>query len=134
MDTVLRAGKIVYSQACWILALSNLASLLFQLGRDDESNKITRLTDKAIKSVDKNLWSEEDACYLDTQETHHIGGPYRTLTQDVSLYLVAITENNTVNDSFELTNKYNEEEHEQIESKKILDQNLRDRSNLTLHA
>src|SRR5919205_1079178 len=48
MDTVLRAGKIVYSQACWILALSNLASLLFQLGRDDESNKITRLADKAI--------------------------------------------------------------------------------------
>ena len=55
---------------------------------------------------------------MDIQETHHIGGPYRTLTQDVSLYLVAITENNTVNDSFELTNKYNEEEHEQTESKK----------------
>src|SRR5215212_4895720 len=27
MDTVLRAGKIVYSQACWILALKNLSSL-----------------------------------------------------------------------------------------------------------
>jgi len=33
MDTVLRAGKIVYSQACWILALNNLSSLLSQLGR-----------------------------------------------------------------------------------------------------
>ncbi len=31
--------------------------------------------------------------YIDIQETHHIGGPYRTLTQDVSLYLVAISEN-----------------------------------------
>ena len=28
MDTILRAGKIVYSQACWILALSNLSTLL----------------------------------------------------------------------------------------------------------
>src|SRR5919202_623983 len=93
MDTVLRAGKIVYSQACWILALSNLASLLSQLGKDNEFNKIARLTDRAIKAVDQNLWSEEDGCYLDIQETHHIGGPYRTLTQDVSLFLVAITEN-----------------------------------------
>src|SRR5690242_598167 len=97
MDTILRAGKIVYSQACWILALSNLASLLSQLGRDDESNKISGLTDKAIRSVDQSLWSEEDACYLDIQETHHIGGPYRTLTQDICLYLVAITEN-TINE------------------------------------
>ena len=28
MDTVLRAGKIVYSQACWILTLKNLSNLL----------------------------------------------------------------------------------------------------------
>src|ERR1051325_651257 len=93
MDTVLRAGKIVYSQSCWILALSNLASLLYQLGKDNESDKIARLTDRAIKAVDQNLWSEEDGCYLDIQDTHHIGGPYRTLTQDISLFLVAITEN-----------------------------------------
>lgn len=95
--SVLRASKIVYSQACWILALSNLASLLSQLGRDDESNKISRLTDKAIKSVDQNLWSEEDACYLDKQEIHHIGGPYRTLTQDVT--------ENTINESLKVAKR-----------------------------
>jgi glycogen debranching enzyme len=127
MDTVLRAGKIVYSQACWILALSNLASLLSQLGRAGESDKIARLADKAIKAVDQNLWSEEDGCYLDIQETHHIGGPYRTLTQDVSLYLVAVTEN-TMSDSLKVTRKHNEEEE------KILDQNLSSRSNRTLDA
>jgi hypothetical protein len=134
MDTVLRAGKIVYSQACWILALSNLASLLSQLGRDDESNKISRLTDKAIKSVDKNLWSEEDACYLDLQETHHIGGPYRTLTQDVSLYLVAITEN-TINESLQARRRKHNgqvEEEQQKTASTILDQKLHERSNLTL--
>jgi glycogen debranching enzyme len=127
MDTVLRAGKIVYSQACWILALSNLASLLSQLGRAGESDKIARLANKAIKAVDQNLWSEEDGCYLDIQETHHIGGPYRTLTQDVSLYLVAVTEN-TMSDSLKVTRKHNEEEE------KILDQNLSSRSNRTLDA
>lgn len=130
MDTVLRAGKIVYSQACWILALSNLSSLLSQLGRDDESDKIVGLADKAMKAVDKKLWSEEEGCYLDIQETHHIGGPYRTLTQDVSLYLVAITEN-TTNDSLKGTRKQNGGEEAEA---KILDQNLSSRANRTLDA
>jgi hypothetical protein len=129
MDTVLRAGKIVYSQACWILALSNLGSLLFQLGRGDESDKIARLAYGAIKAVDLNLWSEEDGCYLDIQETHHIGGPYRTLTQDVCLYLVAITEN-TMNDNLKITRNHNVEEAETT----ILDQNLHNRSSRTLDA
>jgi hypothetical protein len=126
MDTVLRAGKIVYSQACWILALSNLSSLSSQLRRDDESDKMARLAYNAIKAVDRNLWSEEDGCYLDIQETHHIGGPYRTLTQDVSLYLVAITEN-TMNDSLKVTRKHKREA-------KILDQRLHNRSSRTLDA
>jgi glycogen debranching enzyme len=129
MDTVIRAGKIVYSQACWILALSNLSSLLSKLGRDDESDKMIRLADKAMKAVDRNLWSEEDGCYLDIQETHHIGGPYRTLTQDISLYVVAITEN-TPSDSLKVTRKHNREEEEE----KILDQNLLNRSIRTLDA
>src|SRR5919108_1260246 len=40
MDTALRAGKIVYSQACWILALKNLSSLLSELGENNESERI----------------------------------------------------------------------------------------------
>src|ERR671919_1427207 len=93
MDTVLRAGKIVYSQACWILALKNLSSLLVTTGKQNESNRIRRMAEKAIEAVEQVLWSEKDGAYIDIQETHHIGGPYRTLTQDVSLYLVALTEN-----------------------------------------
>jgi hypothetical protein len=131
MDTAIRAGKIVYSQACWILALSNLSSLLSKLRRNDESDKMTRLADKAMKAVDQKLWSEEDGCYLDIQETHHIGGPYRTLTQDVSLYLVAITEN-TMNDGLK-ARKHNRGEKEVAEPK-TMDQNLHDRANLTLDA
>jgi glycogen debranching enzyme len=94
MDTMLRSGKIVYSQACWILALNNLSTLLSKLGRDRDADRLMRLADKTINAVEQKLWSEEDGCYLDIQETHHIGGPYRTLTQDVSLYLIAIREYN----------------------------------------
>ena len=35
MDTLLRTGKVVYSQACWILALKNLATVLRKLGNQD---------------------------------------------------------------------------------------------------
>jgi glycogen debranching enzyme len=93
MDTVLRAGKIVYSQACWILALKDLSNLLLTVDNQKESDKISRMADRAVQAVEQKLWSEEDGAYIDVQESHHIGGPYRTLTQDVSLYLVAISEN-----------------------------------------
>jgi glycogen debranching enzyme len=92
MDTVLRAGKIVYSQACWILALKDLSNLLLTVDNQKESDKISRMADRAVQAGEKKLWSEEDGAYIDVQETHHIGGPYRTLTQDVSLYLIAISE------------------------------------------
>jgi glycogen debranching enzyme len=99
MDTILRAGKIVYDQACWLLALNNLSTLLWKLGNDREADRLMRLADKTVHAVEQRLWSEEDGCYIDIQESHHIGGPYRTLTQDTSFYLVAITEN-TANDNF----------------------------------
>jgi hypothetical protein len=131
MDTILRTGKIVYSQACWILALSNLSTLLSILGRKNKLGMIQRLKDRAINAVNQKLWSEEDGCYLDIKETHHIGGPYRTLTQDVSLFLVAITEN-TIRDDLRITadykNKINENKVESFD----LDQTLHERSMRTL--
>jgi hypothetical protein len=93
MDTGLRAGKIVYSQACMILALNNLSYLLSELANDIESERMAKLATRTISAVEEKLWSENDGSYIDIQQSHHIGGPYRTLTQDVSLYLVAISEN-----------------------------------------
>jgi hypothetical protein len=93
MDTGLRAGKIVYSQACMILALNNLSYLLSELNNHNESERMTKLATRTISAVEEKLWSENDRSYIDIQQSHHIGGPYRTLTQDVSLYLVAISEN-----------------------------------------
>jgi hypothetical protein len=99
MDSIMRAGKIVYSQACWILALSNF-SLLLQLQQKTQERstieQMVKLADRTITAIEEKLWSEEDGAYIDIQETHHIGGPYRTLTQDVSLYLVAMTENTSM--------------------------------------
>jgi glycogen debranching enzyme len=126
MDTVLRAGKIVYSQACWILALKNLSSLLVTTGKQNESDRIRMMAEKAIQAVDQILWSEEDGAYIDIQETHHIGGPYRTLTQDVSLYLVAISENSARQN---LTNN----SEQGLPREKTDDQNLH-RANRTLDA
>jgi glycogen debranching enzyme len=131
MDTILRAGKIVYDQACWILALNNLSTLLSKLGRDKEADRLMQLADKTIRAVDQKLWSEEDGCYIDIQESHHIGGPYRTLTQDVSFYLVAITEN-TVNDNFRVHDQHKKEK--QQEPKKTNHQNLHNRAISTLDA
>lgn len=93
MDTGLRAGKIVYSQACMILALNNLSYLLLALDNHNESKRMSKLATRTISGVEEKLWSENDGSYIDIQQSHHIGGPYRTLTQDVSLYLVAISEN-----------------------------------------
>jgi hypothetical protein len=47
---------------------------------------------KAIQAVEQNLWSEGDGCYIDMQQSDYVGGSFRMLTQDVSLYLVAVTE------------------------------------------
>jgi glycogen debranching enzyme len=130
MDTILRAGKIVYDQACWILALNNLSALLSKLGRDREADRLMQLVDKTIHAVDQRLWSEEDGCYLDIQESHHIGGPYRTLTQDVSFYLVAITEN-TANDNFRI---HDQKKKKQQQEPKNIYQNLQSRAISSLDA
>ncbi|MGC2575273.1 MAG: GH116 family glycosyl hydrolase, partial [Candidatus Nitrosopolaris sp.] len=93
MDTILRSGKIVYSQACWLLALTDFAALLFKVGRDEDAQKLMTLTIETIQAVDQKLWSDNHGSYVDIQKNHDFEEPYRMLTQDVSLYLVAITQN-----------------------------------------
>ena len=126
MDTILRAGKIVYSQACWILALKNLSSLLVATDKQKESDRIRMMDEKATEAVEQILWSEEDGAYIDIQESHHIGGLYRTLTQDVSLYLVAISESSPWSN---LTNNI----EQGLPREKTSDRNLH-RANRTLDA
>src|SRR5215207_6671531 len=66
---------------------------MLQKRKERIKERMVKLADTTIKAIEEKLWSEEDDAYIDVQETHHIGGPYRTLIQDISLYLVALTEN-----------------------------------------
>jgi hypothetical protein len=131
MDTTLRAGKIVYSQACWLLALNDLSALLSKLGRNSEANRLNQLADKTIHAVEKKLWSEKAGCYMDIEESYHTGSTHRMLTQDVSLYLIAITEN-TSDDSLRLHSHHYEDQ--QDKELKSIHQKLYNRSTSTLDA
>lgn len=106
MDTLLRAGKIVYSQACWLLALTNFAALLSKLEKESEANNMLDLAGKTIRSVEDILWSEESGSYTNVQDSDYVGDQSSTLTQDISHYLVATTDEHLVANT--LRNPYRE--------------------------
>ena len=58
MDTGLRAGKIMYSQGCWVLALNNFSYLLSELGKYEEAEKLMKIASKTISAVENKLWRE----------------------------------------------------------------------------
>lgn len=114
MDTGLRVGKIVYSQACWILALKNFSLLLSAINMNEEATRMKKLFTRTINAVEEKLWSENDGCYIDIQESHHIEGRHRIISQDVLLYLIAISEN-TSSDSLSI--QRNEKQNSEIKNK-----------------
>ena len=95
MDTLLRTGKVVYSQACWILALKSLSNLLLILGNHHYARNIQDMANKSIRAVEDILWSSDEQCYIDLLDADlHLDEKMhnRLVTQDISLYLVALTE------------------------------------------
>lgn len=95
MDTLLRTGKVVYSQACWILALKSLSNLLKIIGNYDESKNLENMAYRTIHAVEEKMWSNKDNCYADTLDADlHLDEKMHNIlvTQDISLYLVALTE------------------------------------------
>jgi hypothetical protein len=127
MDTALRAGKIVYSQASWILAVSNLSSLLYEIDHKPMARKLMAMAEKTVNAVEEKHWSEEDGAYIDlyngANDTLSSYNQYnkgkRMLTQDTSLYLVSITEN-TFNDI--LANKRKKQSSQLEAPKEFLEQ------------
>ena len=100
MDTILRIGKVVYSQACWILALKNFSILLRKIGNKKESKRLKDMTNRAILAVEDKMWSAKDGCYIDLLDADlHLDKKMhnRLVTQDISLYLVALTEDSIKN-------------------------------------
>ena len=102
MDTTLRIGKVVYSQACWILALKNFSILLKKFGNQTESQRLEKMANRTILSVEEKMWSAKDGCYVDLLDADlHLDEKMhnRLVTQDISLYLVALTEKDNNKDS-----------------------------------
>lgn len=93
MDTVLRDGKIVYSQACWLLALSSFGKLLYLLDKSKEGKRLQSIASQLVDSIETKMWSEKSACYLDIKSDKIIGdGSIDILYQDIIFYVFAITE------------------------------------------
>jgi len=110
MDTTLRIGKVVYSQACWILALKNFSILLQKIGNKKESKRLEEMTNRAILAVEDKMWSAKDGCYIDLLEADlHLDKKMhnRLITQDISLYLIALTEEDSKDTSYKYMNNVN---------------------------
>jgi hypothetical protein len=67
---------------------------------------LLELAGKAIRGVEDKLWSEESDSYTNVQNTEYVGDQSSTLTQDISHYLVATTQERLVAST--LKNSYRE--------------------------
>ena len=93
MDTVLREGKVVYSQACWLLALTSFANLLYTLNKDNEAQRLQSIASQLVDSIENKMWSERTTCYLDLKSENTIGDDSTNiLYQDIIFYIYAMTE------------------------------------------
>lgn len=127
MDTTLRAGKIVYSQAAWILALKNFTALLFELdNKRAEAKKTLKLAQETIDAVDRKLWSHRKNCYVDfTQRENY--ADFGIITQDVLAYLLAISKNKRPKD-----NRNSSDNNNNTDNNLIVKSNIQCRSIETL--
>ena len=93
MDTVLRDGKVVYSQGCWLLGLSGFANLLNLVDKKEEARRIQSIAARLINSIESKMWSEKSKCYVDIDSGKTTGnGSSEILYQDIIFYVFAMTE------------------------------------------
>jgi glycogen debranching enzyme len=93
MDTVLRNGKVVYSQGCWLLGLSGFARLLNLFGKEEEALRIQSIAGRLINSIESKMWSEKSKCYIDINSSKTTeNDSSEILYQDIIFYVFAMTE------------------------------------------
>lgn len=93
MDTVLREGKVVYSQACWLMALTSFSNLLFVLEKENEAQTLRQMASRLVESIEKMMWSEKNRCYVDINSDISVeDDPPGILYQDMVFYVFAMTE------------------------------------------
>jgi len=93
MDTVLRDGKVVYSQGCWLLGLFGFANLLNLVDKKEDARRIQSIAARLINSIESKMWSEKSKCYvnIDSGKTTR-NGSSEILYQDIIFYVFAMTE------------------------------------------
>lgn len=93
MDTVLRDGKVVYSQACWLMALTSFHNLLFIHDKKDEAIRLQHMVSQLVDSIENKMWSDKVNCYRDIKaETHLQDESPGIIYQDIVFYVFAMSE------------------------------------------
>ena len=93
MDTVLRDGKVVYSQGCWLLGLAGFANLLNLVGKKEDARRIQSIAARLINSIESKMWSEKSKCYVNINSGKTTwNGSSEILYQDIIFYVFAMTE------------------------------------------
>lgn len=93
MDTILRDGKVVYSQACWLMALTSFANLLFVREKEDDAQRLQYIASQLVDSIENKMWYEMGRCYIDIKSDKLAGDDQRgILCQDIVFYVFAMTE------------------------------------------
>jgi glycogen debranching enzyme len=106
MDSMLRSGKIVYSQAAWIRALIHFSELLHKVGLSEEAATYFRKACEVIIQVNSRLWNDTRKCYCDDiwnesgndftlKPLENNNSNKCTLTQDVALFLLCEKQNSS---------------------------------------
>ncbi|HJR85109.1 MAG TPA: hypothetical protein VJ772_07050 [Nitrososphaeraceae archaeon] len=93
MDTVLRNGKVVYSQACWLMALSGFSNLLFFHDKKEEALRLQHNASQLVDSIENKMWSDKVNCYLDIPaDKLPEGESAGIIFQDIIFYVFALSE------------------------------------------
>jgi glycogen debranching enzyme len=93
MDTVLRNGKVVYSQACWLMALISFSNLLLFHDKKDKALTLQNIASQLVDSIEKKMWSDKVNCYVDIAADKSAGDESPGIIfQDVVFYVFALTE------------------------------------------
>jgi hypothetical protein len=111
MDTMLRSGRVVYSQAAWGLANLDWSDLLHKLGRSAEAEKARLDVREIISAVNEKSWNDNAKSYSDSPEGYNgfeldsdrvyatmlsedraneLDNQRKWLTQDASLFLLLV--------------------------------------------
>ena len=64
MDTTLRIGKVVYSQACWILCIKEFFYIIEKNRKQKRIKTVRGNGCRAILAVEDKMWSAKDGCYI----------------------------------------------------------------------